>query len=79
MVIQGGHDSTINTIQFFMLKAFEIPLKYVKFGSHIYFELHKEEEENNNENKYIIKYFYDGELLLEKDYYLFKEKVLKNT
>ena len=71
MVIQGGHDTTLNTLQFFMLKAFDIPLRYIKFGAHIFFELHKEEN-----NKYIVKYYYDNELLLEKDYYSFKEKVL---
>ena len=76
MVIQGGHDTTINTIQFFMQKSFGIPLRYIKFGANIYFELHK--EENNNENKYIVKYFYDGKLLLEEDYNSFKKKVIEN-
>ena len=74
MVIQGGHDTTINAIQYFMYSAFGIPVKYVKFGAHIFFELHKDDNENN---KYIVKYFYDGELLLEKDYNLFKEKVME--
>ena len=75
MVIQGGHDTTLNSIQFFMQKAFEIPLQYIQFGANIYFELHKDEKDNNN---YIVKYFYDGELLLEKEYDYFKNKVLEN-
>ena len=66
MVIQGGHDTTINLIQYFMFSAFNIPVKYVKFGANIYFELHKNEF-NNNIN-YIVKYFYDGEELLNIDY-----------
>ena len=74
MVIQGGHDTTLNVIQFFMEKAFDIPLKYVKFGANIYFELHQDDNDNN---KYFIKYFYDGKLLLEKDYNEFKQKVLE--
>jgi hypothetical protein len=73
MVIQGGHDTTINLIQYFMFSAFNIPVKYVKFGANIYFELHKNEF-NNNIN-YIVKYFYDGEELLNIDYYEFKRKV----
>lgn len=72
MVIQGGHDTTVNLIQYFMHAAFNIPVKYVKFGAHIYFELHKDD---NDSNKYIVKYFYDGEKKLEKDYYEFKNRV----
>ena len=74
MVIQGGHDTTLNAIEHFMNAAFEIPLEYITFGSHMYFELHKEEENNN---KYIVKYYFNGRLLLEKDFNLFKEKILK--
>ena len=72
MVIQGGHDTTINLIQYFMFTAFQIPVKYVKFGAHIYFELHKDDI---NYNKYTVKYYYDGKMLLEKDYYEFKKRV----
>ena len=72
MVIQGGHDTTINLIQLFMFTAFQIPVKYVKFGANIYFELHEDDLDNN---KFIVKYFYDGEKLLEKDYYEFKRRV----
>ena len=72
MVIQGGHDTTVNLIQYFMFTAFNIPVKYVKFGAHIYFELHKDDNINN---KYFVRYFYDGEKLLEKDYYEFKKRV----
>ena len=76
MVIQGGHDTTLNVIQFFMEKAFNIPLQYVKFGANIYFELHKDDNDNT---KYFVKYFYDGKLLLEKDYNEFKQKVLETV
>ena len=72
MVIQGGHDTTVNLIQYFMFTAFQIPVQYVKFGANIYFELHKDD---TNDNKFIVKYFYDGEKLLEKDYYEFKNRV----
>ena len=72
MVIQGGHDTTINLIQLFMFSAFNIPVKYVKFGTHIYFELHRDDSDNN---KFTVKYFYDGEKLLDKDYYIFKKRV----
>ena len=72
MVIQGGHDTTLNLIQYFMFTAFNIPVQYVKFGAHVYFELHKDD---NDSNKYIVKYFYDGEKKLEKDYNEFKRRV----
>ena len=72
MVIQGGHDTTINLIQYFMFTAFNIPVQYVKFGAHVYFELHKDD---SDDNKYIVKYFYDGEKKLEKDYYEFKKRI----
>ena len=72
MVIQGGHDTTINLIQYFMYTAFQIPVKYVKFGAHIYFELHKDDI---IKDKFFVKYYYDGEMLLEKDYYEFKKRV----
>ena len=72
MIIQGGHDTTINLIQYFMYTAFQIPVKYVKFGAHIYFELHKDDI---IKDKFIVKYYYDGEMLLEKDYYEFKKRV----
>ena len=72
MVIQGGHDTTINLIQYFMYTAFNIPVKYVEFGAHVYFELHKNDSDSNN---FFVKYFYDGEVKLIKDYYEFKKRV----
>ena len=72
MVIQGGHDTTINLIQLFMFTAFNIPVKYVKFGAHIYFELHEDDFDNK---KFTVKYFYDGEKLLDEDYYQFKKRI----
>ena len=74
-VIQGGHDTTLNSIQFFMQKAFKMPLQYIQFGANIYFELHKDDLDDNH---YTVKYLYDGELLLEKEYNYFKKKVLEN-
>lgn len=75
MVIQGGHDTTINVIQFFMQKAFDIPLQYVKFGANIYFELYR----NENSNNYTVKYLYDGEKLVDIEYNEFKKKVLETV
>ena len=51
MVIQGGHDTTINLIQYFMFTAFNIPVQYVKFGAHVYFELHKDDRDKNINNR----------------------------
>ena len=79
MVIQGGHDTTLNVLQFFMQKAFNIDLQYIKFGANIYFELHKDEINNTNKYNYTVKYFYDGKLLLTLDYDSFKQKVLETV
>ena len=77
MVIQGGHDTTLNVILHFMNAAFNIPTEYITFGSHIYFELHKEVKEEKIE--YIVKYFFNGKLLLEKDFESFRKKVLETV
>ena len=80
MVIQGGHDTTLNVLQFFMLKTFNINLQYVKFGANIYFELHKDKiEDSDNDYNYTVKYFYDSKLMLKIDYDTFKKKVLENV
>ena len=76
MVIHSGHDKTISTILHFMDVAFEVPLENVKFGSHVYFELHKDDEDNT---KYFVRYYFNGRLLLEKDFNTFKEKVLNTV
>ena len=71
MVIHGGHDNTLNCVQYFMKSAFQIPIKYIPFSSNVYFELHKE-----NENDYYVEYISDGVSLLKKDYNTFKNIVL---
>ena len=35
----------------------EVPLDNVKFGSHVYFELHKDDEDNT---KYFVRYYFNG-------------------
>ena len=74
MVIQGGHDTTINYIQYFMYSVFHIPIKYIPFASNLYFELHKND---STESGYYIEYISDGVSLMKKDFDDFKAKVLK--
>ena len=75
MVIHGGHDSTISYFQYFMQYVFKIPIQYIPFASNIYFELHKNETEDESP-QYYVEYILDGKSLLIMDYTEFKTKVL---
>ena len=75
MVMQGGHDTTISYIQYFMKHVFNIPIQYISFASNIYFELHKNKSESELD-KYYIEYILDGITKLIMDYNEFKTKVL---
>ena len=75
MVMQGGHDTTISYIQYFMKHVFNIPIQYISFASNIYFELHKNKSESELD-KYYIEYILDGITKLIMDYPEFKTKVL---
>ena len=59
MIIDLGHDVTVNSIHVFMNKAFNVNFTYCNFACNIYFELYK----IKNDNKYIVKY-YDNDLLI---------------
>ena len=75
MVMQGGHDTTISYIQYFMKHVFNIPIQYISFASNIYFELHKNKSESELD-KYYIEYILDGITKLIMDYPEFQTKVL---
>ena len=72
MIIDLGHDVTVNSFHVFMNKAFNIEFTYCVFGCNIYFELYK-----INKNKYSVKYFDNDLLRLNIDYNVFKKKVSK--
>ena len=71
--IWSGHDSTISTFEMFMKHVFGTKFIFPSFCSTILFELHKNEENNIYEIKYII----NDELLLTINYNDFKKKVLE--
>ena len=73
MIIHGGHDTTINCIQYFMHYVFQIPITYIPFAANIYFELHK-----NDSNIYYVNYIFDGLSMVTLEYSDFKAKVLEN-
>jgi len=73
MIIHGGHDTTINYIQYFMHYTFQIPITYIPFAANIFFELHKNESNKN----FYVEYIFDGVSLLNLDYDKFREKVLE--
>ena len=72
MIINAGHDDTMNCLLYFMQYAFNIPIEFIPFSATIYFELHKTEA-----NDYYVEYIFDGKTLLTKDYNSFKNKVLE--
>jgi hypothetical protein len=71
--IWSGHDSTISTFEMFMKHVFGTKFIFPSFCSTILFELHKNEENNIYEIKYLI----NDELLLTINYNDFKKKVLE--
>ena len=72
MVIYIGQDATMNIIEFFMYKLFDVPCMMPNFGSNIYFELYK------NKNNFNVKYYINDNKFLDIDYNIFKEKIEKN-
>ena len=76
MIIDVGHDVTVGPMQLFMHEAFNTNYTACFFSCNIYFELHKEKD--NNEYKYYVKYFVDDDLRLNIDYDLFKKISFRN-
>ena len=72
MIIDLGHDVTVNNFHIFMNKAFNANYTYCNFGCNIYFELYKIKND-----EYIIKYYDNDSLMLNIDYYKFKKKIMK--
>jgi hypothetical protein len=72
--VWSAHDSSLAANEMFFKYAFGTKFVNPMVGSTIVIELHKN---NNNNNKYYIQYFVNDELLLEIDYNIFKENILK--
>ena len=73
MIIDLGHDVTVNDIQILMNKAFNINYTYCTFACNLYFGLFR----IKRDNKYIIKYFENDLLLLKIEYSKFKKQLIK--
>ena len=71
-VMYSGHDYIIASVEIFLNKAFNIQSYYPDFAANQFFELH-----SDNNKSYNVKYFYDGNLLLDINYLEFKEKINK--
>ena len=74
MIIDLGHDVTVEPMQIFMNKAFNINYTVCNFACNLFFELHKETK--NKKDIYIVKYYVDDELKLNINYEIFKKNVL---
>ena len=75
MVIDVSHDFTVGPMQVFMHETFDVNYSVCHYSCNIYFELHKEKN-NNKKVIYFVKYLVDDELKLYINYELFKKSVL---
>ena len=75
MVIDVGHDYTVGPMQVFMHEAFDVDYSVCLFSCNIYFELHKDID-NNKKEIYFVRYIVDDELRLNINYDSFKKNVL---
>ena len=73
--IWSAHDSSLAANEMFFKYVFGTKFIIPVFGSTVIIELHK--NETNKNNSYYIQYFVNDELLLEIDYNIFKENILK--
>ena len=73
--IWSAHDSSLAANEMFFKYVFETKFINPIFGSTIIIELHKNATSNNN--TYYIQYFVNDELLLEIEYNIFKDNILK--
>ena len=73
MVIDLGHDVTVNSIHIFMNIAFNANYTYCNFACNIYFELHQIKQSNN----FIVKYYDNDSLMLTIDYNEFRSQIMK--
>ena len=74
-VLYAGHQSTVAGMELYLNKIFNVPYDIMFYGSHQEFLLYKDK---NNE-KYLLKYFYNDELKLTIEYKEFRKKVMDNT
>ena len=71
--VWSGHDSSISTFEMFMKYIFNTKWLFPSFSTTILFELHK----NDEKNLYEIKYLLNDETLLTINYDEFKRKVME--
>ena len=77
MILDFGHDVTVAPMQLFMFQAFDVDYTVCSFSCNIFFELHKQIN-NENKERYYVRYFVDDDLRLNIPYGEFKKNVMKN-
>ena len=79
-IMYSGHDYIISAVQMYLHSIFKTPCFYPSFASNQFFELHKRDniDKNNNikENDFYLQYFYNGDLILNVSYPEFKKKIM---
>ena len=72
-----GHDSTMAALQIILEKAFNVPPKMMNYASNQVFLLYKlDENDNNVEKNYNVKYFFNDQLSMVNTYDEFKKGLL---
>ena len=77
-VIYSNNGLSLYYLQIFLKEAFDIPLKYPGFSANQFIELHRKDGipyKDLTENDYHVEYYFNGELLLKKDFIEFKNKI----
>ena len=72
MLIDVGHDVTVNNFHILMNKAFNVNYTFCNFACNIYFELYK----INKGRKYVIYYYDNDQLILNIEYHQFKNTII---
>ena len=76
-LMYSGHDYIIAAVQLYLNSIFNTPCFYPDFAANQFFELHKKEGNNNlKEEDFFIHYLYDGNLILNISYPVYKKKII---
>ena len=77
-IMYSNNGVSLYYLEVFLREAFNIPLKYPDFSSNQFIELHRRNGiayEKLTENDYHVEYYFNGELILKKDFIEFKNKI----
>ena len=81
-IIYSGHDSTLTAEELFMIKFFDdkIEYRYPTYTTQLAFEVTRDEKrENLNYSSYKVSFYFNEDVLIEKNFEEFKNIIEKKT